>query len=73
MEKLNGFLKNQHEASSLEVLLQNAGTVPCITGANRRKTDYDRRAAALEFPIKPRIAAVFSVVIVGFFFGNLCA
>ncbi len=32
MEKLNEFLKNRHEASSLEVQEQSAGTVPCITG-----------------------------------------
>ena len=32
MEKLKEFLKNWHEASSLEVQVQSDGAVPCITG-----------------------------------------
>ena len=50
---LNEFLKNRHEASSLEVQEQSAGTVPCNTGRIDLKPIATEEQQRLSFQSNP--------------------
>jgi hypothetical protein len=77
MEKFNEFLKNRHEASSLEVQVQSAGTVPCIAGRIDLKPIATDEQQHLSFQSNPGQSAVVPFVGVPSYrywvFGGFCA